>query len=152
MIANNITNSTPSEATSGSVTEPCLPSVRRPRRHTHTVAINWGSPMVQGPASLSVASSTTVGRTFSTTATYGDNGTYAITVVVTDDDTGSAMASTQVVVRNVNPTAAINAPDFGDAGYQFWLNKLNLFNGNFLDAEMVKAFITSLEYRQRFGP
>jgi hypothetical protein len=48
-----------------------------------------------------------------------------------------------------NPT---DAPDFGDAGYQFWLNKLNLFNGNFIDAEMVKAFITSLEYRQRFGP
>ena len=48
-----------------------------------------------------------------------------------------------------NPT---DAPDFSDAGYQFWLNKLNLFNGNYLDAEMVKAFITSIEYRQRFGP
>jgi streptogramin lyase len=48
-----------------------------------------------------------------------------------------------------NPT---DAPDFNDAGYQFWLNKLNLFNGNYIDAEMVKAFITSIEYRQRFGP
>ena len=48
-----------------------------------------------------------------------------------------------------NPT---DAPDFGDAGYQFWLSKLNQFNGNFIDAEMVKAFITSTEYRQRFGP
>ena len=37
-------------------------------------------------------------------------------------------------------------------GYEFWLNKLNLFNGNFVAAEMVKAFITSVEYRQRFGP
>lgn len=36
-------------------------------------------------------------------------------------------------------------------GYNFWLNKLNQFNGNFIDAEMVKAFITSSEYRQRFG-
>jgi hypothetical protein len=36
-------------------------------------------------------------------------------------------------------------------GYNFWLNKLNQFNGNFVDAEMVKAFITSSEYRQRFG-
>ncbi len=36
-------------------------------------------------------------------------------------------------------------------GYSFWLNKLNQFNGNFVDAEMVKAFITSGEYRQRFG-
>jgi hypothetical protein len=36
------------------------------------------------------------------------------------------------------------------AGYQFWLNKLNQFNGNFEQAEMVKAFIVSGEYRQRF--
>jgi uncharacterized protein (TIGR03118 family) len=38
------------------------------------------------------------------------------------------------------------------AGFNFWLNKLNAFNGNFTLAEMVKAFITSAEYRQRFGP
>ena len=37
-------------------------------------------------------------------------------------------------------------------GYDFWLAKLNQFNGNFVAAEMVKAFITSTEYRQRFGP
>jgi uncharacterized protein (TIGR03118 family) len=38
------------------------------------------------------------------------------------------------------------------AGFNFWLNKLNAFNGNFINAEMVKAFINSSEYRQRFGP
>ena len=37
------------------------------------------------------------------------------------------------------------------AGYNFWLNKLNQFNGDFRRAEMVKAFITSGEYRGRFG-
>jgi hypothetical protein len=36
-------------------------------------------------------------------------------------------------------------------GYNFWLDKLNSFNGNFVEAEMVKAFITSAEYRARFG-
>ena len=36
------------------------------------------------------------------------------------------------------------------AGYQFWLNKLNQFNGNFEQAEMVKAFLVSGEYRSRF--
>lgn len=36
------------------------------------------------------------------------------------------------------------------AGFQFWLNKLNQFNGDFVSAEMVKAFITSDEYRKRF--
>ena len=42
--------------------------------------------------------------------------------------------------------------DADAAGFNFWLNKLNAFNGNFVDSEMVKAFITSSEYRQRFGP
>ncbi|HSQ24538.1 MAG TPA: hypothetical protein VLN44_09010 [Pyrinomonadaceae bacterium] len=41
--------------------------------------------------------------------------------------------------------------DTDHTGYDFWLTKLNQFNGNFIDAEMVKAFITSIEYRQRFG-
>ena len=36
-------------------------------------------------------------------------------------------------------------------GYNFWLNKLNVFTGNFIEAEMVKAFLVSKEYRQRFG-
>ncbi len=48
-----------------------------------------------------------------------------------------------------NPT---DAPDTNDGGYQFWLGKLIEFGGNFVNAEMVKAFITSGEYQQRFGP
>ncbi len=38
------------------------------------------------------------------------------------------------------------------AGYEFWLNKLNQFNGNYINAEMVKAFLSSVEYGQRFAP
>jgi len=49
--------------------------------------------------------------------------------------------------RNAN-----DPPDADYAGYEFWLNKLNFFNGNYINAEMVKSFITSGEYRQRFGP
>jgi hypothetical protein len=46
-----------------------------------------------------------------------------------------------------------NDPQDSDyTGYDFWLQKLNQFNGNVLDAEMVKAFLSSIEYRQRFGP
>jgi uncharacterized repeat protein (TIGR01451 family) len=48
--------------------------------------------------------------------------------------------------------APTDPPDADDSGYQFWLTKLNQFNGNFVQAEMVKAFITSGEYRSRFGP
>ena len=36
-------------------------------------------------------------------------------------------------------------------GFNFWLAKLNQFNGNFVAAEMVKAFLASDEYRHRFG-
>ena len=46
-----------------------------------------------------------------------------------------------------------DAPELGlnFNGYNFWLNKLNQFNGDYQTAEMVKAFIISDEYRQRFG-
>jgi len=43
-----------------------------------------------------------------------------------------------------------SAPDSDYTGYDFWLSKLNNFNGNFVEAEMVKAFISSSEYRERF--
>ena len=42
-------------------------------------------------------------------------------------------------------------PDTNFNGYSFWLGKLNQFNGNFVQAEMVKAFLSSTEYRGRFG-
>ncbi len=48
--------------------------------------------------------------------------------------------------RNVD-----DPPDKDFGGFDFWLGKLNQFNGDFKAAEMVKAFITSPEYRQRFG-
>jgi len=50
-----------------------------------------------------------------------------------------------------NPNAPPE-PGLNFNGYNFWLGKLNQFNGNFVNADMVKAFIISAEYRQRFGP
>ena len=50
-----------------------------------------------------------------------------------------------------NPNDAPEATlDF--QGYNFWMDKLNSFNGNFIQAEMVKAFLSSSEYRRRFSP
>jgi len=49
--------------------------------------------------------------------------------------------------RNADDPQDVN---FG--GWKFWLDKLDQFHGNFIDAEMVKAFIVSGEYRSRFGP
>jgi hypothetical protein len=48
--------------------------------------------------------------------------------------------------RNPNDT-----PDTNFRGWNFWLSKLEQFNGDFVQAEMVKAFLDSTEYRQRFG-
>src|SRR5262249_13350336 len=42
-------------------------------------------------------------------------------------------------------------PDADYTGYDFWLTKLNQFGGNYINSEMIKAFITSLEYRSRFA-
>ncbi|MCM3873711.1 MAG: DUF4214 domain-containing protein [Pyrinomonadaceae bacterium] len=48
-----------------------------------------------------------------------------------------------------NPNDPPNT-DFG--GFNFWLSKLEQFGGNYITAEMVKAFLVSGEYRERFGP
>jgi hypothetical protein len=53
--------------------------------------------------------------------------------------------------RNPDDVGFDGSPDPNFNGFNFWLNKLNEFNGNFVHAEMVKAFILSIEYRQRFG-
>lgn len=43
-----------------------------------------------------------------------------------------------------------DAPNTNLDGFNFWLNKLNEFGGDFRRADMVKAFLVSGEYRQRF--
>jgi hypothetical protein len=42
-------------------------------------------------------------------------------------------------------------PNSDFTGWKFWLDKLNQFNGDFQQAEMVKAFLSSDEYILRFG-
>jgi hypothetical protein len=49
-----------------------------------------------------------------------------------------------------NPSDAPE-PTLGYDGYNFWLGKLEQFGGDFVRAEMVRAFISSDEYRKRFG-
>jgi Calx-beta domain len=80
--------------------------------------------------------------------------TAALRSVADSDSVGQAEFSPTFVLMQYfgylrrNPT---DAPDNNDSGYQFWLTKLNSFNGDFRRAEMVKAFISSSEYRSRFG-
>ncbi len=42
-------------------------------------------------------------------------------------------------------------PNSDYSGFDFWLAKLLEFNGNYVNAEMVKAFLISTEYRDRFA-
>jgi hypothetical protein len=37
------------------------------------------------------------------------------------------------------------------AGWKFWVDKLTQFNGDWRAAELVEGFISSTEYRRRFG-
>ena len=76
-------------------------------------------------------------------------------IVAEDPDLNSAEFSRAFVLMQYIGYLRRNPNDPQDTdytGYDFWLNKLNQFNGNFVNAEMVKAFILSIEYRQRFGP
>ena len=67
----------------------------------------------------------------------------------------SRMPDPSAPTESSDPTNSTNpnsTPDTDYTGYNFWLNKLTQFNGDYIAAEMVKAFISSKEYRQRFGP
>ncbi len=75
---------------------------------------------------------------------------------VVEDEDFKRMASNRAFVLSQyfgylrrNPD---DPPDADFSGYDFWLGNLEKFNGNFVQAELVKAFITSFEYRRRFGP
>ncbi|HEX3281110.1 MAG TPA: S8 family serine peptidase [Pyrinomonadaceae bacterium] len=45
-----------------------------------------------------------------------------------------------------------DAPDSDHSGWKFWLDKLEEHQGNFVTAQMVLAFLSSIEYRTRFAP
>ncbi|HEX8475202.1 MAG TPA: hypothetical protein VF666_14325 [Pyrinomonadaceae bacterium] len=67
---------------------------------------------------------------------------------VSNKETNSAFVLMQYfgyLRRNPN-----DAPDTDMRGYDFWLKKLNEFGGDFKRAEMVKAFLVSGEYKDRF--
>ena len=78
----------------------------------------------------------------------------ALRVVAEDADLNAAEKNRAFVLMQYfgylrrDPDAA---PDSDFGGWNFWLSKLNEFGGNFIEAEMVKAFLSADEYRKRFG-
>lgn len=79
----------------------------------------------------------------------------ALRTVAEDSDFSAAESNRAFVLMQFfgylrrNPN---DSPDSDHSGYDFWLKKLNQFNGNFVNAEMVKSFLVSGEYIHRFGP
>jgi CSLREA domain-containing protein len=69
-----------------------------------------------------------------------------------------AVVEDAAFARRESDTAFVLMEYFGylrrdpdEAGFQFWLQKLESFGGDFRRAEMVEAFLASDEYRRRFG-
>ena len=100
-----------------------------------------------------------------TTAKLPITGTFHDTLVNSLNGGSMTRAS---VMRSVAESSTLRTREFNNAfvameyfgylrrdpdtpGYNFWLGKLNSFNGNYIQAEMVKAFISATEVRQRFG-
>jgi hypothetical protein len=124
-----------------------FPESLTPAQFVDTLNQNAGDPLAQSERDQLVNDMTTGAKTRA----------QVLRAVAEDPDLSTAEFNRAFVLMQYfgylrrNPN---DAPELGlnFDGYNFWLNKLNQFNGNFVEAEMVKAFITSGEYRQRFGP
>ena len=105
-----------------------------------------GGPLSQAERDQQVANLTAAGNNAAGRAA-------VLSAVVEDTDFRNAEFNRAFVLMEYfgymrrNP---FDGPDTDFTGYDFWLGKLNEFNGDYIRAEMVKAFISSDEYRNRF--
>ncbi len=118
-----------------------------PAQFVGALAANTGNSLSQSERDELIAELTQAGNTASGRAS-------VLRKVAEDSDFAQAEFNRAFVLMQYfgylrrNPD---DAPDNNFDGYNFWLQKLNQFNGNFVEAEMVKSFISSDEYRSRFG-
>jgi hypothetical protein len=121
-----------------------FPSTMTPAVFVDTMNANAGNPLSVSERNQLVSDLSTGAKTRAE----------VLRAVAEDSDLQSAEFNRAFVMmqyfgylrRNCN-----DAQDTDYTGYEFWLTKLNQFNGSYRNAEMVKAFIDSTEYRQRFG-
>jgi len=71
---------------------------------THTASIDWGD----GTSASGISRVQLAGGI---SHVYGDNGNFAITVTVTDDDGGVGIDNTNIVVGNLDPTLTLDISD-----------------------------------------
>ena len=120
------------------------PAATLPTTFVHTLNVNAGSP-------LSVAEETQLIAEHSTGA---KTRAQVVRQIAEHPNLDNAEKNRAFVLMQYfgylrrNPN---DPPDSDYTGYDFWLTKLLQFNGNYINAEMVKAFLTSTEYRRRFG-
>jgi len=121
------------------------PGSMTPAQFVDTLNANAGNPLSQSERNQLVNDLTSGARTRA----------QVLRAVAEDSDLINAENNRAFVLMQYFGYLRRNPNDPQDTdytGYDFWLTKLDQFNGNFVNAEMVKAFITSGEYRQRFGP
>lgn len=108
-----------------------------------------------GPGVISANERTSLINALTTNPSDVNNRATALRSVSEDSDLKTIETNRAFVLMQYFGYLRRNPFDFPDSnfdGYNFWLTKLNDFNGNFVNAEMVKAFISSIEYRTRFAP
>jgi hypothetical protein len=122
-----------------------FPSTMTPAQFVDKLNANTGNPLSQTERNQLISDLSTNAKTRA----------QVLRAVAEDADLNNAEFNRAFVLMQYFGYLRRNPNDPQDTdytGYDFWLTKLNQFNGNFQNAEMVKAFITSGEYRQRFGP
>jgi hypothetical protein len=122
-----------------------FPNTMTAAQFVDTLNTNAGSPLSQAER----------GQLVSDLSTNAKTRAQVLRAVAEDPDLNSAESNRAFVLMQYFGYLRRNPNDPSDTdytGYDFWLTKLNQFNGNFVNAEMVKAFIVSGEYRGRFGP
>jgi hypothetical protein len=115
-----------------------------PTEYVHTLNQNAGSPMSVAEEAQEVAALTTGSK----------NRARVLRDIAEHPNLARAELNRAFVLMQFFGYLRRNPDDPSDkdhTGYDFWLTKLNQFNGDYVAAEMVKAFITSGEYRRRFG-
>ena len=121
-----------------------LPTSMTPAQFVDTLNANAGNPLSFSERNQLVSDLATNTKTRA----------QVLRVVAEDTELNTAESNRAFVLMQYLGYLRRNPNDPQDSdhtGYDFWLTKLNQFNGNYINAEMVKAFITSIEYRQRFG-
>ncbi|TPW17945.1 MAG: PDK repeat-containing protein, partial [bacterium] len=93
---------------------------------THSASVNWGD----GTSEAAIVSSHTVNASHS----YGDNGVYAVTVTVTDDEGGTSVQGFTATIGNVAPSLVTLASQNAAEGSLVSLQGAAFTDPGFLDS------------------